>query len=66
MRKILTEDMIERACIERLCPERYDFINAFISPNKVLPKNNILETEDDNTGREDIKEVVLPEILVQR
>jgi type I restriction enzyme R subunit len=61
--KILTEDMIEKACIDRLCPDKYDFIDAFIEPNKVFSRDNILEIEKDGTGRNNIKEVILPDIL---
>lgn len=63
MGKILTEDMIERACIDRLCPDKYDFIDALIEPNKVFSRDNILEIEKDGTGRNNIKEVILPDIL---
>lgn len=63
MGKILTEDMIEKACIDRLCPDKYDFIDAFIEPNKVFSRDNILEIEKDGTGRNNIKEVILPDIL---
>ena len=63
MRKILTEEMIEQACIDRLCPDKYDFINAFIEPNIVFSKDNILETKEDGTGRSNIKEVILPNVL---
>jgi type I restriction enzyme R subunit len=62
--KILTEAMIEKACIDRLCSDgKYNFINAFIEPNKVLSRDNILEIEEDGTGRRNIKEVILPEVL---
>ncbi len=64
MGKILTEDMIEKACIDRLCLDKYDFIDAFIEPNKVFSRDNILEVEEDGTGRKNIKEVILPDILV--
>lgn len=64
MRKVLTEDMIEQACIERLSTGGdYDYINAFIDSNKVFSRENILEVEKDGTGRKNIKEVILPEIL---
>lgn len=64
MGKILTEAMIEEACIERLCSEgKYNYINAFIAHNKVLSQNNVLETEEDGTGRRNVKEVILPEVL---
>lgn len=63
MGKILTEDMIEKACTDRLCHGKYNFINAFMPPGKVFSRNNILETEEDGTGRRNIKEVVLPDIL---
>lgn len=63
MGKILTEDMIEKACIERLCSNGdYDFINAFIN-NDIISKENILEEVKDGTGRRNVKEVILPEIL---
>lgn len=64
MVKILTEDDIEKACIDKLCPEQYDFIDAFIEPNKVFSRDNILETENDGTGRKNIKEAILPGILL--
>ena len=63
MGKILTEDMIEKACIDRLCPDKYDFIDALIPHSKVLSKENILEIEGDGTGRKNIKEVILPDIF---
>lgn len=64
MGKILTEDMIEKACIDRLCSNGYyDYIDAFMEPNKVFSRDNILEMEDDGTGRDDIKEVILANIL---
>lgn len=64
MGKILTEDIIEKACIDRLCPDKYDFIDAFIKSNKVFSRDNILEVEKDGTGRENIREVLLPNILL--
>ena len=64
MRKILTEAMIEQACIDRLCPDKYDYINAFIEPDIVFSKDNILESKEDGTGRRNIKEVVLPNVLL--
>lgn len=67
MAKILTEDMIEKACIERLGANGYyDFINAFIEPNKVFSRDNILDVEDDGTGRDNIKEVILPNVLERK
>ena len=64
MGKILTEDMIEKACIDRLCSNGdYDFIDAYMDPNKVLHRDDILEIEDDGTGRGSIREVILPGIL---
>ena len=41
MGKIITEDMLEKACIDRLCPNKYDFIDAFIGSNKVFSRDNI-------------------------
>lgn len=64
MGKILTEDIIEKACIDRLCPDKYDFINAFIEPNKVFSRDNILEIEKDGTGRDNVRQVILPSIFL--
>jgi type I restriction enzyme R subunit len=61
--KIITEDMLEKACIDRLCPNKYDFIDAFIGSNKVFSRDNILEIEEDGTGRKNIREVILPDVL---
>lgn len=53
------------ACIDRLCTNgKYNFINANISANKVFSRENILEIEQDGTGRSNIKEVILPEVLL--
>lgn len=60
MGKILTEDIIEKACIERLCEKnRYNHIDAFVSKNIVDTSENI----NDGTGRRNMKEVILPDIL---
>lgn len=64
MGKILTEAMIEKACIDRLCPDKYNYINAFIPHSVVLSKSNVLENYDDGTGRTNIKEAILPKILL--
>src|SRR5690625_805994 len=64
MRKIISEDMIEQACIAKLSSTGdYEFINAYMNPNKVFSKENVLETEKDGTGRENIKEAILPDVL---
>lgn len=64
MAKVLTEDIIEKACIERLTSEKhYNHINAFVSKDLVDSKENILETIKDGTGRRNVKEIILPEIL---
>lgn len=64
MAKVLTEDIIEKACIERLTSEKhYNHINAFVSKDLVDSKENILETLKDGTGRRNVKEVILPEVL---
>lgn len=60
MGKILTEDIIEKACIERLHENNdYNHINAFVSKNIVDTSESI----NDGTGRRNIKEVILPDIL---
>ena len=52
MRKIITEDMIEQACIQAFTQnEQFNFIDANLKANKVLSSMNILETENDRTGR---------------
>lgn len=66
MAKVLTEDIIEKACIERLTSEKhYNHINAFVSKDLVDSKENILETIKDGTGRRNVKEVILPEVLFE-
>src|SRR5690625_4175876 len=66
MRKIITEDMIEQACIQVLSKnEYYSFINANINANKVFSSLNVLESEHDGTGRSNIHEVILPKILFE-
>lgn len=55
--------MIEKACIDRLCPNKYDHIDAFIEPDIVFSMENILSIKKDGTGRTNIKEVILPDIL---
>lgn len=66
MRKIITEDMIEQACIQVLSNnDYYNFINANISANKVLPSLNVLELENDGTGRSNIQEAILPKIFYE-
>lgn len=64
MGKILTEDMIEKACIERLCNGgHYHHIDAYIAHSKVISIENILESQQDGTGRTNIKEAILPKIF---
>ncbi len=65
MGKILTEDMIEKACIEKFEANRYEHINAFIETEKVLTNTNVLSQLKDGTGRTNIKEVILPNILYE-
>ncbi len=62
--KILTEDMIEKACIDRLCPNKYDFINAYSEYNINLQIENIQSINKGGTGRKTLKEVILPDILL--
>src|SRR5699024_3418607 len=67
MRKIITEDMIEQACIELLTKNSYyNFINANMSAERVFSSLNILETESDGTGRASVQEVILPIIFIDR
>ena len=64
MGKVLTEDIIEKACIERLTSNKdYNHINAFVSKDLVDSKENILETIKDGTGRKNVKEIILPKVL---
>lgn len=64
MKKIITEEMIEHACIRELTKDNYyQFINANIGYERVFSNLNILETESDGTGRTSIREVILPQIL---
>lgn len=64
MAKVLTEDIIEKACIERLTSNKdYNHINAFVSKDLVDSKENILETIKDGTGRKNVKEIILPKVL---
>lgn len=64
MGKVLTEDIIEKACIERLTSNKdYNHINAFVSKDLVDSKENILETIKDGTGRRNVKEIILPKVL---
>lgn len=64
MAKVLTEDTIEKACIESLTSNQdYNQINAFVSKDLVDSKENILESIKDGTGRRNVKEVILPEVL---
>ncbi|KRG10723.1 deoxyribonuclease [Virgibacillus soli] len=66
MRKIITEDMIEQACIKVLSKNNYyEFINANINADKVFASLNALEHEDDGTGRSNIQEVVLPQVFYE-
>ncbi|WP_414048090.1 type I restriction endonuclease subunit R [Macrococcus equi] len=66
MRKIITEDMIEQACIQVLSKnEYYSFINANINANKVFSSLNVLENENDGTGRTHIQEVILPKVFFE-
>lgn len=64
MRKIITEDMIEQACIKVLSKNNYyNFINANISANKVFGTTNVLELENDGTERSNMQEVILPSVF---
>ena len=66
MGKVLTEDIIEKACIERLTSNKdYNHINAFVSKDLVDSKENILESIKDGTGRKNVNEVILPEVLFE-
>lgn len=66
MKKVITEDMIEQACIQVLSKnEYYSFINANINANKVFSSLNILESENDGTGRSNIQEAILPKVLFE-
>lgn len=64
MGKILTEDMIEKACIDRLCPDKYDFINAYSEYNINTQIENIQSINKGGTGRKTLKEVILPDVLL--
>lgn len=64
MAKILTEDMLEKAVINRLCPDSYDHIDASLNYNQVVARENVLESVQDGTGRSSLKEVILPDILL--
>jgi len=58
--------MIEQACIKVLSENNYyEFINANISADKVFASLNILEHKNDGTGRSNIQEVVLPQVLYE-
>src|SRR5690625_2217457 len=66
MRKIITEEMIEQACIKLLSKDNYyHFINADINAERVFSTLNILETESDGTGRASVQEVILPKIFLK-
>ncbi|PTI47987.1 type I restriction endonuclease subunit R [Staphylococcus succinus] len=66
MRKVITEDMIEQACIQVLSEnDYYNFINANINANKVFSSLNVLESEHDGTRRSNIKEAILPKVLFE-
>ena len=66
MKKIITEEMIEQACISVLSKDNdYQFINANISAKRVFSSLNILETESDGTGRASVQEVILPNIFFE-
>lgn len=66
MRKIITEDMIEQACIKILAKDNYyQFINAYMNAQRVFSTLNILEIESDGTGRASVQEVILPKILLE-
>lgn len=58
--------MIEQACIQAFTQnEQFNFIDANLKANKVLSSMNILETENDRTGRKSVREVILPNISYQ-
>lgn len=66
MKKIITEDMIEQACIRVLSKDNYyQFINANMSAERVFSSLNILDTESDGTGRASVQEVILPRIFLE-
>lgn len=66
MQKVLTEAMLEDACIEKLSEHNdYEFINADIPYNNVISASNVLQTIDDGTGRKDVREVILPNVLFE-
>lgn len=66
MGKVITEDMIEQACIQVLSKnEYYHFINANINANKVFSSLNVLESQKDGTGRSNIQEVILPKVFFE-
>ena len=64
MAKILTEEGIEKACIDRLCPDKYDFINAYSEYNINTQIENIQSINKGGTGRKTLKEVILSDILL--
>lgn len=67
MGKILTEDDIERACIEKLCSHgEYNFINAFSEYNINTQMENIKPLANGGTGRATLKEVILPDVFYQK
>lgn len=58
--------MIEQACIQVLSKnEYYNFINANINANKVFSSLNVLESENDGTGRSNIQEAILPKVFFE-
>lgn len=58
--------MIEQACIQVLSKnEYYNFINANINANKVFSSLNVLESENDGTGRASIQEAILPKVFFE-
>lgn len=64
MKKIITEEMIEHACIHSLSQgDYYDFINADINAQKVFSSLNVLDTVNDGTGRSNVQEAILPRVL---
>lgn len=64
MRKVLTEDRIEKAVIDSMTQDGYyNFINAYGEYDITTNKENIKALGPKGTGRRNLKEVVLPDLL---
>lgn len=64
MGKILTEDMIEKAVIDRMTKGGYyDFINAYGEYDIASNRENIGALGPSGSGRKSLKEVVLPDLV---